>query len=222
MTAASSLSLIVVVLDPRLELSLAIVVDRGLERPDRILCGGLQRLLVGLRGQSRDLRVEAVDLRFESREIGGGERRIELRQQLARPHLFALAHVDGADDRRVERLNENCRRFRDDDAARRHHLVDMDEADRRDQGAHHAEDNPDDAARRARHRRIDDRGGRPLELEDGRQRRIVPIARSLEMRDVANGLVHDPLNSLGTSRGVATVRLSPPSAWRFCWFQSWR
>ena len=155
-------------------------VDRRLQHPVGISSRIAEGLAFGLGLQARDLGLEAGDLRGERGEIGGGKGRIKPRQQLAGLHLLPLVHVDRAHDRGVQRLHQDRWRFRNHDALRRHHLIDRDQPQRDDQRQDHAGDDPDDAAGRARDRRIDDRRRRPLELEDGRQRRIVRRGSALQ------------------------------------------
>ena len=45
---------------------------------------------------ARDLRVEAGDLRLQRADIGGGEGRIERRQQLALLDALAFLHIDAS------------------------------------------------------------------------------------------------------------------------------
>ena len=56
-----------------------------------------------------DLRIETLDLLTQLTDVGGGEGWVERRQQLPRLHNLALAHVDGLDDRGVERLKHSWR-----------------------------------------------------------------------------------------------------------------
>ena len=65
---------------------------------------------------------------------------------------------------------------------RGHHLVDLDHAHGDDAGDEHAGDHPGSMLRRARDRRVDDRGGRRLELEDRRQRRIASLGATTQPR----------------------------------------
>ena len=176
-----------------------------------------------------DLGLEARHLSGQRGEVGSGEGRIEPCQQLAGLHLAAFAHVDRAHDRCLQRLHHDGGRLRDHEAARGDHLVDRDQARAMATRMNdHARDDPDDAARRARNRRVDDGRRRPLEFEDDRQRRIVRLAAPTTRASLRLRLCGRRLDSIlqgcagDQSRG-ASRRTGPlASRWRFCCAQSWR
>ena len=88
-----------------------------------------------------NLRVEVGDLRFEGADIGRGEGRIERRQDVARLHPLALAHIDRLDDRGIERLDDHRRLGRDDLAGAVHDPVEPHKGREHDQADDEAAEN---------------------------------------------------------------------------------
>ena len=104
-------NLLVVGTQLRLQLPFALpeigLLQRGISR---LRCRSQWRIKVAmakLRLAARDLCLEARCLHGQRTDIGRRERRIEGRQQLAALYQLALLHIEGFNDRRIERLKDD-------------------------------------------------------------------------------------------------------------------